>query len=483
MICRLWFRVLIITVVIVSVTFGVNRQNLKETKVKSKRVKIETSMGNIVIELNEAKAPVTVKNFLQYVKEGYYDGTIFHRVINGFMVQGGGFTADMERKKVHAPIINEASNGLKNDLGTVAMARTNDPDSATSQFFINHINNDFLNYRNQANPGYTVFGKVVEGMDIVNKIAAVKTTIVKGMQDVPAEPVVIKSAKQEGVSSESASNIKFKLAMGQMLVEPGKINENLKRAEKMIQDASRKDCKIIVLPECLDIGWTDSKIQELAEPVPGKTSDKLCQAAKNSGIYVVAGITERENDKIYNTAILISPEGKILLKHRKINVLNDAQDYYAIGDRLGVAETELGKIGINICADNFSDSLVHGHSLARMGANILLSPSAWMVKPDFDNEKTPYGSTWTKPYTTLAKLYDMTIVGVSNVGPMHGGPFKGNICIGNSIAVGPGGKILATGPFGVDAEALIEISVEIIPHKVKGTDISIMLKNKGYEGP
>jgi cyclophilin family peptidyl-prolyl cis-trans isomerase len=159
------------------------------------KVKLETSMGDMVIELNEEAAPVTVKNFLQYVEEGFYDGTIFHRVIPEFMIQGGGFTAEMTKKETHGPIINEAGNGLKNDRGTIAMARTNDPDSATAQFFINHADNDFLNYVDNNNPGYAVFGKVVEGMEATDKIAAVKTATQNGMGDVPVEQVAIKSVK------------------------------------------------------------------------------------------------------------------------------------------------------------------------------------------------------------------------------------------------------------------------------------------------
>ncbi len=159
-----------------------------------KKVKLETSVGDIVIELNEDAAPITTKNFLQYVEEGFYDGTIFHRVIPDFMIQGGGFTAEMMKKETRAPIANEASNGLKNARGTTAMARTSEPDSATAQFFINHADNDFLNYVDNNNPGYAVFGKVVEGMEAVDKIAVVETGSQKGMDDVPTEPVVIKSA-------------------------------------------------------------------------------------------------------------------------------------------------------------------------------------------------------------------------------------------------------------------------------------------------
>lgn len=162
--------------------------------IEPKKVKLQTTMGNIVIELNKEAAPVTTKNFFRYVQEGFYDGTIFHRVIPDFMIQGGGFTEDMAKKKTHPPIVNEAGNGLKNDRGTVTMARTSDPDSATAQFFINHTNNDFLNYIDDNNPGYAVFGKVIEGMETTDKIAAVKTATRMGMDDVPVEPIVIKAA-------------------------------------------------------------------------------------------------------------------------------------------------------------------------------------------------------------------------------------------------------------------------------------------------
>lgn len=164
-------------------------------KSETKTVKLETSMGNIVIELNEQAAPVTVKNFLGYVEEGFFDGTIFHRIIPDFMIQGGGFTDQMVEKQTRAPIINEAKNGLKNERGTIAMARTNNPDSATCQFFINHRDNDFLNYVENGNPGYAVFGKIIEGMDVLDATASVKTTTRMGYNDVPVKPVEIKSAK------------------------------------------------------------------------------------------------------------------------------------------------------------------------------------------------------------------------------------------------------------------------------------------------
>ena len=162
------------------------------------QVKLTTSMGPITIELDEAKAPISAKNFLAYVDSGHYNGTIFHRVINGFMIQGGGFTKDMQQKPVQAPIKNESTNGLKNDNYTVAMARTNVRDSATSQFFINVKDNAFLNYAGESNPGYAVFGKVVEGSDTVDKIKAVQTGNQRGMGDVPNTAVVIEKAERVG---------------------------------------------------------------------------------------------------------------------------------------------------------------------------------------------------------------------------------------------------------------------------------------------
>jgi cyclophilin family peptidyl-prolyl cis-trans isomerase len=154
------------------------------------RVSLKTSMGEIVLELYPEKAPKSVENFLQYVKNGHYNGTIFHRVIDGFMIQGGGFDKNMKQKPTRAPIENEAKNGLKNEPYTLAMARTSDPHSASAQFFINVKNNSFLDYPGQDGWGYTVFGKVIKGMDVVDKIKLVPTA----GGDVPTKPVVIESA-------------------------------------------------------------------------------------------------------------------------------------------------------------------------------------------------------------------------------------------------------------------------------------------------
>jgi peptidyl-prolyl cis-trans isomerase B (cyclophilin B) len=164
---------------------------------KPPRVALDTSKGRIVLELDAERAPRTVENFLAYVRSGHYDGTIFHRVIDGFMIQGGGFTADMSQKPTGSPIANEADNGLKNRRGTVAMARTGDPHSATAQFFVNTVDNGFLDFHSKDPQGwgYAVFGKVVEGLDVVDAIARVPTTNKGPYQNVPVEPVVIRKAE------------------------------------------------------------------------------------------------------------------------------------------------------------------------------------------------------------------------------------------------------------------------------------------------
>jgi cyclophilin family peptidyl-prolyl cis-trans isomerase len=158
-------------------------------------VELVTSMGRIVVELDSDKAPKTAQNFVQYVRDGFYDGTVFHRIIPGFMIQGGGFTPGMEQKSAGRKVDNEAKNGLKNDRGTIAMARTSEPHSASSQFFINHRDNAALNYPSSDGWGYAVFGKVTQGMDVVDKIAKVPTGRRGAHENVPVEPVVIQAVK------------------------------------------------------------------------------------------------------------------------------------------------------------------------------------------------------------------------------------------------------------------------------------------------
>ncbi len=183
---KLFSRLLLATLLTLGLLSTANAENTK--------VLLKTSMGNIELELYADKAPVSVQNFLRYVDEGFYDGTIFHRVINSFMIQGGGFDKEMQKKRTHAPIKNEASNRLKNMRGTIAMARTSEPHSATAQFFINHVDNTNLDFPGGDGWGYTVFGKVTKGMDTVDKIADVYIVTRNGMRNVPESPVILKSA-------------------------------------------------------------------------------------------------------------------------------------------------------------------------------------------------------------------------------------------------------------------------------------------------
>ena len=277
--------------------------------------------------------------------------------------------------------------------------------------------------------------------------------------------------------------VNYRIGMAQILVEGGQPTANLARAEAAIREAATQGCRLVVLPECLDLGWTHPSARDLAQPIPGVFSQQLARAAQQCGIFVVAGLVERAGDRLYNAAVLINPLGEILLVHRKINELDIAHDLYSTGDRLAVAHTELGTLAINICADNFPNSLAIGHVLARMGAQLLLSPSAWAVDADHDNLTEPYGELWRGAYCELGRLYDLPIIGVSNVGWLTGGPWKGRKAIGCSLATNHRGEVLAVGPYGESAEALIVIEVEPRPIRATGSQIGDELAARGYVGP
>jgi predicted amidohydrolase len=238
----------------------------------------------------------------------------------------------------------------------------------------------------------------------------------------------------------------------------------------MIREAGRQNCQLVVLPECLDVGWTHPGARELAEPVPGPRSRRLSDACRDAGISVVAGLTERDDDRIFNCAVVIDPDGQLRMKYRKINVLGIAQDLYAVGDRLGVVSTDLGRLGVNICADNFPNSLDIGRTLGRMNARLLVSPSAWAVDANHDQQAQPYGSLWRDAYGQLAREFLMPVVGVSNIGPITGGPWQGRKCIGCSLIVEAHGRPVATGPY--DREALIIADVQLYAPPAIGTSIS-----------
>lgn len=275
----------------------------------------------------------------------------------------------------------------------------------------------------------------------------------------------------------------FGLAMCQILVEGGRPRANLDRAAAALERAAQLECRLAVLPECLDVGWTHPSGGPLAEPIPGPHTDFLAQIARRLGLYVAAGLVERDGDRRYNAAVLIGPDGKLLLHHRKINELEIGLGIYSIGDRLAVARTDLGVIGLNICADNFESSLSIGHVLGRMGARLLVSPCSWVVEKDRPGDGESYSPFWEKPYGELSRLYGMTVVGVSHVGQIEAGPWAGREAIGCSLAVGPDGeasRVLARGTYGAQAQEVVRVEVDPRPPLAQGTGWEAQLARRGY---
>jgi predicted amidohydrolase len=230
----------------------------------------------------------------------------------------------------------------------------------------------------------------------------------------------------------------------------------------------------------LDLGWTHPSATTEAEPIPGPRTDRLCRLARNLGIWVCAGLTEKAGDRVYNSAVLIDGEGTIRLTYRKINCLLVEQPFYAIGQSLSVVETPFGVVGLNICADNYHDSLHIGHALARMGAQIILSPSSWTVDYSTTEADDPYKEKWTRPYLILARLYDLVIMGTTSVGYLVGGPYEGKKMVGCSLAVNKDG-VIARGPYLEFAGELIVVDAEVPVRREKGTAIGEMLKARGYQ--
>jgi predicted amidohydrolase len=247
--------------------------------------------------------------------------------------------------------------------------------------------------------------------------------------------------------------------MAQMLVLGGRPAENLARAAGMIQRAAEAGCSAVVLPECLDFGWTDPSARQAAQPIPGEHSSQLVSAAREYKIWVAGGLVERDGDRLFNTAVLVSPNGETALKHRKVNELALAHDLYSLGTGIAVADTELGRVGLAICADNYPDSPEISGALGRMGCRLLLSPCAWAVDGDHDNAVKPYGKIWREAYQALTTRFPMTVIAVSSVGGITGGPWAGRKCVGCSLAYGPGGVVLAEGP--ADEEALLIVDANV----------------------
>jgi predicted amidohydrolase len=270
-------------------------------------------------------------------------------------------------------------------------------------------------------------------------------------------------------SIDALQSISFRLALAQMLVEGGRKEVNLRRAIDRIQEAAAAGAQLVVLPEAMTLGWTHSLANRDADEIPdGDGCLRLREAARANLIYVCAGLVERAGPRLYNSAMLMGPDGEVLLHHRKLNELEIAHDVYSSGNHLAVASTPLGTLGVMICADAFARGQVIGRTLGLMGADIILSPCAWAVPADHNNTKEPYGQLWLDNYCPVARDFHLWIAGVSNVGWLDDGPWNGRKCIGCSLVVGPGGRKVLMGPYGADAEAMLYTDINIEPRPARG---------------
>ncbi len=264
---------------------------------------------------------------------------------------------------------------------------------------------------------------------------------------------------------------KFKLALVQMELRGGDKEWNTGHAVDLIAEAAANHADVILLPECMDLGWTHPSSLTEAEEIPdGSPCAALRQAAKQHSVYVCAGLTEKAEGLVYNSATIIDPQGHVLCKHRKLNELSIGHPYYAQGDRLNVVETEFGTFGLMICADGFAKDRALTRSLCYMGADVILSPSSWAVPSDHNNTKNPYGATWRNAYIPVAKEFSVAIIGVSNVGDITDGPWKGWKCIGCSLAIDSAGEEILQGPYGADAESILYINIDPVQRPARGSE-------------
>lgn len=262
----------------------------------------------------------------------------------------------------------------------------------------------------------------------------------------------------------------FKLAVAQMRVVGGALDVNLEHAGEMIEEAAEHGAQVVLLPEAMDLGWTDPSALTMAEPVPGgKSAQLLSSMAKKHQIYICSGLIEKDGEKVYNSAVLVNPMGKVILLHRKINELDIGHPYYALGQSLQVVHTDLGNIGVMICADASTGKQEIPRVLSYMGADVILSPSAWAVPADHNNIDNPYGDTWWKAYKPVAEDFRVWIASCSNVGWMTGGPWQGWKAIGCSMVIGPGGKEVMNAPYGDNADTILYVDIKPEPRPGQGT--------------
>ena len=232
----------------------------------------------------------------------------------------------------------------------------------------------------------------------------------------------------------------MKTAVCQLLIEGGEPLRNFERCEHMLQQAKENKCDLALLPETMDFAWTHPSGLKEADTLPGVFSDKLSRFSKQYHIYICAGLTEKTKEGNYNSAVLINPEGEIETVYRKINLLEVEFPYYLIGQSLSVVNSPWGKLGINICSDNYSDALSIGNVLARMGTNCILSPASWTVDHHITEHDDPYKNKWKEPLLTLAKTFEIHIVSATGIGYIVGGPYEGKKMIGQSLVAKPDGS-------------------------------------------
>lgn len=289
-------------------------------------------------------------------------------------------------------------------------------------------------------------------------------TVIIGPSGVEASPETVSAAEvgtvDECAAEPDVAKSVVHLALAQMRVEPGDVASNLSRAQAMIFAGRKAGADVVLLPEVLDCGWTHPSARRMAGEIPGgEACERLRQAAIDAGVFVCGGLAERDGDRLFNAAVLINPEGQILLHHRKIHEIPFARALYSKGDRLGVAETPLGRLGVMICADALAPELSVTRCLGAMGAELILSPCAWAVPRDHDVGQTSYGELWVDHYAPAARENGAWIAGCSNVGPILEGDWQGWRCIGNSLVIRPDGTPAHWCRHGDQAEELVLVEV------------------------